>query len=287
MMNIRKYEEKLVEIEAQFGKESEQYANCLHAYGTFLKSQKMDLLRAANMIAQAEVIHNSILPTNHSSESSIRLSPGQAATSLPNSSQTPNSTNNQSTDDHVGTKACPLCAETIKAAAVKCKHCGSFLNKTSDFAKLPIRTSTTTDHLLLIEDEVEIPRKDAGIAIILGILFGLFGIHKFYLGEYAAGTKYLLFTFIFCFIPPLLALEVIFLLIDLVTTPGHVKRLNLSRKGMAALRLANSAMTTGDYEAALQSGNTALSIAKKIGDVEAIEAAEKFCDYVRSMCGTQ
>jgi TM2 domain-containing membrane protein YozV len=47
-------------------------------------------------------------------------------------------------------------------------------------------------------------KKNKTIAIILAIVFGAFGIHKFYLGRIKAGVLYLLFSW--TFIPLLLAL---------------------------------------------------------------------------------
>lgn len=47
-------------------------------------------------------------------------------------------------------------------------------------------------------------KKDKTIAIILALVFGAFGIHKFYLGKIKSGVLYLLFAW--TFIPFLLAL---------------------------------------------------------------------------------
>ncbi len=47
-------------------------------------------------------------------------------------------------------------------------------------------------------------KKNQTISIILALVFGAFGIHKFYLGRIKAGVLYLLFSW--TFIPLLLAL---------------------------------------------------------------------------------
>lgn len=47
-------------------------------------------------------------------------------------------------------------------------------------------------------------KKNKLIAIILTLVFGAFGIHKFYLGKIRAGVLYLLFSW--TFVPLLLAL---------------------------------------------------------------------------------
>lgn len=41
------------------------------------------------------------------------------------------------------TKACPFCAESIHRDAIKCKHCGEFLEKKSDDAFIPVSIPKT------------------------------------------------------------------------------------------------------------------------------------------------
>lgn len=59
-------------------------------------------------------------------------------------------------------------------------------------------------------------KKDKTIAIILTLVFGAFGIHKFYLGKIKAGVLYLLFSW--TFVPLLLAL------IDLIVLLTYSKQ---------------------------------------------------------------
>jgi len=62
-----------------------------------------------------------------------------------------------------------------------------------------------------------IPRKSRGIAVLLAILFGLIGIHKFYLGDIGWGLAYLLghmFSIMFNFIPTVIIM--ILVLYDII-----------------------------------------------------------------------
>jgi hypothetical protein len=46
--------------------------------------------------------------------------------------------------DEAETKACPWCAETILAAAKKCKHCGEFLTEDGSAPPVPVRAEGET-----------------------------------------------------------------------------------------------------------------------------------------------
>ena len=48
------------------------------------------------------------------------------------------------------TKLCPLCAEPIKAAATKCKHCGSMLSGGHRLSRIPGQSSEVLGALLLM-----------------------------------------------------------------------------------------------------------------------------------------
>jgi hypothetical protein len=58
-----------------------------------------------------------------------------------------------------GTKLCPFCAEEVKSAAIKCKHCGEMLDSGS--ASKPVKAPSITDaappgRVLLDEDDITV-----------------------------------------------------------------------------------------------------------------------------------
>lgn len=67
---------------------------------------------------------------------------------------------------------CSACGESIKAAAEICPHCG--------VRQLAAPVSTSSSG------------KSKGMAIVLALLLGGLGVHKFYLGQMGQGILYLL-----------------------------------------------------------------------------------------------
>lgn len=89
-------------------------------------------------------------------------------------------------------KKCPYCAEEIQDDAVKCKHCGEWLDENSKPSIIPAANTQ-----IIIQS-----KRSKGTAALLAIFLGGIGIHKFYLNQAGWGVVYILFCF--TFIPAIL-----------------------------------------------------------------------------------
>ena len=99
------------------------------------------------------------------------------------------------------TKLCPYCAETINAAAKTCKHCGQIIdpvmrdmqNMRANNAPNVYMNAGGGGGAFAGEAGYRRPIKSRTTAIILALLLGGIGAHKFYLGSPGWGILYLLF----------------------------------------------------------------------------------------------
>jgi len=108
----------------------------------------------------------------------------------------------------LATVECPFCAEQIIAHAKKCRFCGETVDVALRRAEEALRASERQSGNVYMNAAVAAPvfnrpYKSRGTAIILALLLGGIGIHKFYLGRPGWGLLYLIFAW--TFIPAVVA----------------------------------------------------------------------------------
>lgn len=107
------------------------------------------------------------------------------------------------------TVECPFCAEDISVRAKKCKHCGETVDVTMRHAEEALRASNRNTNVFMNAavssgPQYQRPIKSKVTAIILALLLGGIGGHKFYLDRPGQGILYLIFCW--TFIPSVIAL---------------------------------------------------------------------------------
>ena len=90
---------------------------------------------------------------------------------------------------------CPQCGAPLNVGIKECKYCGEEFAVTTNqpqSASNPVVQTIYVQQPVPPQSKLK-PVKSKTVAGILGILFGGFGIHKFYLGKPGLGLLYLIF----------------------------------------------------------------------------------------------
>jgi TM2 domain-containing membrane protein YozV/glutaredoxin len=115
----------------------------------------------------------------------------------------------------VATKECPFCSEQVMVMAKKCKHCGEIIDVALRAAEEARKAADRGSHAPQVFmnagggsssaassaaaasgsalDGLPEATKSRWVAALLAIFLGLFGVHKFYLGQAGQGILYLIF----------------------------------------------------------------------------------------------
>lgn len=109
----------------------------------------------------------------------------------------------------MGLIECPDCGKQVSTEAPACPSCGR-----------PLKAATAGTFPAAIPQPVAVairPQKSRGIYIILGLFFGLLGIHNFYAGYHGKGAVQLIITILLGWIYIGIVITGIWVIVDLVT----------------------------------------------------------------------
>ena len=122
-----------------------------------------------------------------------------------------------STEPHNGaTKECPFCEAEIGAQAKRCRFCSEWISRSCEGCGTGLRGEWAARGLCAEcqaqrnvpvtqqSTSVVVDRKSRGISILLALLFGGLGLHRFYLGKLGSGVVYLVLCW--TLIPSIIAL---------------------------------------------------------------------------------
>ena len=101
---------------------------------------------------------------------------------------------NTSGQTQAKTKFCKHCGGTIPQDAVMCTHCGRQVEKLAGAAQPQVviqNTNMNTNTAAAVVAGVGARAKNKWTAVVLCLLLGYFGAHKFYEGKVGMGVLYL------------------------------------------------------------------------------------------------